>query len=182
LVILRNDDVSPSSDFKKIDAMYKSFKAAYPNSEIWSCVNIFGFKNDKEAVYPDLPLSQLPLYYFYNVDSILGNPGINLHKIISHGLLHVKHTQLSRQAQEMSIVTSCRALHTDIFCPPFTNYDSITEEICKENGIKITRREQGWKSLESEPFNQEHPFWFYHSWRMSKEEFNDKIRAVSVNH
>ena len=172
-LIIRNDDVNPSTDFKKLEKIYQVIKEYCPDAEIMSCVNIIGKYNFIEAVHPDIPLSNLPLEYFYDADALWTPPQIDLHTIASHGLLHVKHTKLSPQMQEMSIVTSCNLLHTKLFVAPFTDYDATTIDICKRNGITLEKKEDGWRSLESEKFDPNHKLWFFHSWRFTVDKFKE---------
>lgn len=168
-LIIRNDDVSPSSNFDNIAKMYDVIRTKLPQAEIWSCVTLMS-KGQADSVYPDLPLKTKSLDYLYDVDK-LWTERDNLGTIVSHGLLHVKHGELPKEAQRMSILTSCNFLRTNIFVPPFTNYNFTTMQICWENGIKLSTEADGWKSLETTPFNPNHTKWFFHSWRFTPEKF-----------
>ena len=174
MVIFRNDDVSPSSNFDDIEKIYGIIREKFPTSRIWSCVTICS-KGSAGSVYPDLPLKDKSNTYLYNVDRLWEHRE-NLGTIVSHGLLHVKHGKLCREAQEMSIVTSCNLLNTSIFVPPFTDYNRATQEICIDNGICLSSDKDGWKSLETEKFDPNHDKWFFHSWRFTPESFAEKLK------
>lgn len=182
MVIFRNDDVSGSSNYEDIKQMYMFLDEKFNEPEIWSCVNLFS-RGKCGSVYPELPLSQhQPNWFFnatrfWNVDEFnnVVIPSSN-HKIVSHGLYHVKHAHLPYMAQEMSIVGSCNYLGTKIFVPPFTNYNEDTRTICEGNDIQLVSDRDGWKSLESEPFNPNHKLWFFHSWRFTPKSFKELFK------
>lgn len=172
--IFRNDDVSSSTNFTEMNEMYELLQSKFPTSEIWSCVNVFS-KGDKGSVYPELPLRGHDMKWFYDVDRSWRYVPI-LGKIVSHGLFHVEHDKLSRDAQEMSILGSCGFLKVNIFVPPFTAYNEETKSICASNGIRLCSDMDGWKSLESEPFDPKHKLWFFHSWRFNPESFKELFK------
>lgn len=176
MVIIRNDDVSPNSNKKHIETMYSIIREFLTDVEIWSCVSPICKSAPNGSVYPELPLRNHDLPYFYNVDyrvfwNITDIGAIST--IVSHGLLHIDHTKVSRDAQKLSIMTSCSMLGTKIFVPPFSQHDANTEDICNREGIRLVKSSDGWKSLESEPFDPNHPLWFFHSWRFTPETFRE---------
>jgi len=173
MIIFRNDDISPNTDFDQVHEIYSLIKSKVPDCQIWSCVNLFSMYSMDGALYPDLPLSPKPMSYFYNVDQVWNRSIDGLEKIVSHGILHNDHTKFGRDAKELSILTSCKFLKTNIFVPPFSRYDADMDTICKNNDIHMSKREDGWKSLESEPFNSKHNLWFFHSWRFTPETFKE---------
>lgn len=142
--------------------------------EIWLSVNLFSSESESQSVYPDVPFKDKPNSYFFNVNEMYRYlpttqlQGIRLcpdYKVVSHGLLHADHSRLSKDAQEMSIVSSCRLLNTDIFVPPFNRWDSTTEEVCGENGISLIKITDGWKSMEHNQFDRNHKLWYLHPWK-----------------
>lgn len=184
MVIFRNDDVSSTSDFCKLVNMYRLIHKYYPEAEIWSCVNLFAKSNERGSVYPDLPLKEKPKIYFYDVDSSWANIDTELlecknHKVVSHGILHTNHAQMSGDAQEFSIVTSCNYLKTKLFCAPYSGFNQATLDICNKHGIKFIDPKE-WKSLESEPFDPSHEKWFFHSWRFTLEEFEKCVQGQLI--
>jgi hypothetical protein len=175
-IIFRNDDVNPSSNFEEIKEIYERIRINFPKAEIWSGINIFSKSNDIGSVYPDLPLANKMLSYFYGVDSLFDRDKLNkLHTITSHGLIHFNHSKLSKDAQELSIVMSCNLLKTKIFIPPFNQFNEDTKFICNFNRIRLVMPTDGWKSLEKEKFNSEHKLWFFHSWRFTPDAFRKLI-------
>lgn len=176
-MIFRNDDINPSTDLDTLYEMYEVIGRLFPSSMIISCVTLFGIWNDKQAVYPDLPLKNKPTEWFYNVNRVLHKHSHVIGDIASHGLFHVKHSTLSRDAQEMSILGSCNFLNTKKFVAPFNDYNANTVDICKGNGIELLTKEYDWKSLEFNKFNPDHKFWYFHSWRYTKKQLMDKLHA-----
>ena len=174
-MIIRNDDVSPATPPRELMQMYTIIRKHIPSAQIWSCVNLFAKMNIKGSVYPDLPLKEQPMSYFYDVDKAWQGKAIGIGKIVSHGVLHVDHTQLSRDAKEMSIVTSCKFLQADIFVPPFNKYDEEMDDICKSIGVRLVKPSDGWKSLESDTFNPDHKLWFFHSWRYTPKKLEELL-------
>ncbi len=180
-IIIRNDDVSANTDYSKLKIMYGIIRELLPEAEIWSGYNLIcGGKGAVESVYPDIPLKMHRKEYFYNLSTRASMPSPLCwsepnHKICSHGLLHVDHTELERQAQEMSIVTSCRILDTCCFIPPFNRYNDSMVEICRHNDIFMVTDLDCWKSFEFQPFNANYNRWYFHSWRMTPEDLRRKI-------
>lgn len=174
-MIIRNDDVTANTNIFHLAEMYGTIKDFLPKAEIWSCVNLFCRTTPSGSVYPDLPLRQRDMKYFYNVDLLLRDIPAKNFRIVSHGTHHVDHSKLSRDAQEMSILTSCSYLHTDIFVPPFSQFNETTKQVCKANGIRLVMPMDGWKSLESHEFCAGHKLWFFHSWRFTPKEFRKKL-------
>lgn len=180
MIIFRNDDVTANTDISAVEEMYRFLKQKYPDCEIWSCINVFSRSAVEGSVYPDLPLSNKDLKYFYKVDSFFDKPICELDKVVSHGILHVDHSKLSKDAQEFSILTSCHYLDTNIFVPPFSRANEDTVTICRNNGITLTSPSDGWKSLETSPFTPHHNLWFFHSWRFTIESFKEQFEKATV--
>lgn len=185
-IIIRNDDVNPNTDYKELMEMYDIILESVPDAEIWTvwspvCKQVKGSSH----LYPkdDYPLKQQPLDFFFKNANRLGLPldGGRYGKIASHGMLHFSHKNMPKDAQKMSIVTSCVLLNTKIFVPPFSEYDANTEAVCSDYGIRLVKCADGWKSLESEPFNPDHPLWFFHSWRYTPETFREIFKNVCTN-
>jgi hypothetical protein len=185
-IIIRNDDVSPNTDYRELMRMYAIIEEYVPDAEIWSvwcpvCQNIpYANRLYRERYYP--LRGQTKEFFMMQSDRIgLPSYGTKYRKIASHGMMHIDHRELSKGAQMMSIVTSCYLLKTHLFVPPFSEYNSDTEEVCKEYGVRLVKREDGWKSLESTEFDPKHGLWFFHSWRYTPEklkELFDKVRVA----
>ena len=173
-LIIRNDDVSPSSP--DCSVMYKYIKEIFPDCEIWSCVNVFSKSNISGSVYPFPPFKCRPVEWFYNVDKMRSyTKPKHCDFVASHGLIHVDHAKIGYDAQMMSIVTSCKYLRTNVFVPPFNSYNNSTENICLQNGIKLIKPDE-WLSLEHNKFNTDHKKWYFHSWRYKEEEICHQLK------
>jgi len=198
-IILRDDDVSANTNKTALLEMYAIFRRRFSDTEFWYATSPLSKKITEtfapNSVYPDPPFKHRERSFFYDVDN-LGSIVTNLDgqvavyfsgrylkldnsKVVSHGLLHMDHSQLDRDAQEMSIITSCRLLDTDTFVPPFNKFNGTTKEICDDHGIQLIEYEGGWKSLEFNDFNPDHKLWYYHSWRWTPETFKEKIDGRS---
>lgn len=179
MVTFRIDDVSSNTDM--IDLNKQIELLSLISDKIYLGVNILSRRSDNGSVYPDLPLRGHDRIYFYSVNQILSlgsiknNPKIEL---VSHGLIHGVHSQYSRDANEMSILTSCSLLKTNKFIPPFNEVNEETKSVCLANGIEIigNNHDRIWKSLESEPFDSRHKFWYYHPWRLNSNDIAERIK------
>ncbi len=182
-LVFRVDDVSPNTDMADLNKTAEFLNREF-GAEVWYCVNLFSKTAPLGSVYPDLPMRNKPLNYFMDVDKIwdyrFNSVRPSYIKIVSHGLIHSNHGEMSAGAQELSIVTSCRFLNTDTFVTPFTSWDENTEKICKQHGITLINGE-GWKSMESEPFYSGHDKWFFHPWRINYTQIRDYINASKVH-
>jgi hypothetical protein len=185
-IIIRNDDVNPNTDYKMLMAIYDIIDEFVPNAEIWSvwspaCFNM----PNQNILYPVsyYPLRNQPAETLLKMVTHIGLPleGVRYHKICSHGLYHISHKNMPRDWQVASIVGSCNMLRTKTFVAPFSEWDETTEEVCRTHNISLVHN--GWKSLESEPFDPNHGRWFFHSWRFNPETFRalfNKTATVST--
>ena len=175
--VFRNDDITNNSRFDDITRIYKIIKDKFPDSEIYSCITILSKYNKEGMPYPptDIPISNRN---FYDVDNSFDKFEIplyfNLYNIISHGLFHCYYRGLSYETQKMSIVSSCNYLNTKIFIPPFWAWDKTTEQVCKDNDIHLWV-EPDWKNIELVPFDPNHQYWLFHSWKWNSETFYKAI-------
>jgi len=177
-LILRNDDVTMSSNLDDILKMYAIIREKLPNAEIRSSVTVFS-KGNQGHVYPIEPMKHMPLSYLYDVDRAWVNyPNLG-DKIVSHGLFHIDHTKLSYSAMEMSIVCSCRYLHTSAFTPPYGYENDMMNTICKLHNIKLEHSYplDGWKSIEFNKFDEKHENWYFHSWRFTPKTFEKALEG-----
>lgn len=179
-LIFRNDDINMNTDFFELDNMYSIIRSMFPSCEIWSCVTIFSKKNELGSVYPMPPFKDKPLSFFFDVNLFCDRydpmKGV---KIASHGLWHIDHSNVSRDLQEASIITSCKLLGTHTFVPPFNRWNKETEDICLNNNIKLVKFEEGWKSLEHNHFSPTHLLWYWHSWAYTPRALMDKLKLVA---
>lgn len=180
-LVFRNDDINPSTDFVDLYRKYDVIKKKFPDSQIMSAVSLFGRSNNYGSVYSEVPFKEKPLPWFYDVDAFLGSLQNIYGNIASHGLFHVDHTKISKDAQEMSILSSCHLLKTKKFVPPFNRWNKETLLICSENNIQLVRIEEGWKSLDFQPYDNSTNLWYFHSWKFTVKDFERTLNGHSLN-
>jgi len=177
-LVFRNDDINPSSDFRQVDRCNRILKRMFPSCVLLSCITLFSRHNAIGSVYPEVPFKRNPREWFYNVNKfMLEYDYIEKDMVASHGLIHADHSKLSKDAQEMSILTSCQFLKTNLFVAPFNNFNKYTQQVCKKNNIVLLTEMHDWKSLEHNEFTPDHRYWYYHSWRFTPETLQEKIDA-----
>ncbi len=165
-----------NTDVKKLAKIYGIIHNLFPNANIWSCITLFAGANFKGSVYGELPLKEKDVNWFYqNANLFMKEYRHPLYKVASHGMYHLDHSKLSKDAQEMSIIGSCSFLKTNVFVPPFNKFNQDTLDICFDNHITIKTDE--WKSLEFNDFDSSHRLWYFHSWRFTTNQLKDKLNA-----
>lgn len=172
-LIFRIDDVSANTDLSALRKMIKTLKDMFV-CEVWACVTIMSRGTYVGSVYPDVPFKDKPVEYFYDVNHYFtpSYTELGYDRVASHGLFHIDHSKFQYDAQQMSIVSSCKILGADLFVPPFNRWNQTTEAVCKHYGIHLIKSEmEGWKSLEYEPFNLKQHLWYFHPWRFTPESF-----------
>jgi hypothetical protein len=173
-IIFRNDDVNPSSNLKHIKEIYNLINIRFPNVEIYSCINIFGKKNPTGLVYPKTNIKYDNRLY-YDIDSIFDFRQLpNLYNIVSHGLFHFSHAKVTYETQRFSILASCNLLKTNIFVPPYWEWNEKTIKICKLNNINLWTDNE-WINLDREKIDTIHNHYCFHSWKFTPESFFKKI-------
>ncbi len=179
MILFRNDDINPSTDLENLYDLYELIARLFPQSRIISGVTLFGKWNEKGCVYPiiDLPLKDKETNWFYNTNRVLHRHSHVIGDIASHGMFHVAHDKISKDAQEMSILGSCSFLGTRKFIAPFNAYNKITSDICLANNIELINSKYEWKSLEFNKFDANHKYWYFHSWRFSIKQLMDKLNV-----
>lgn len=186
-LVFRIDDISSNTDFYDLDKIYYVIRGKFPKASILFGVNLFCSSNFDGSVYREVPFKERENQFFYKVNNILDIDHVGCYtfskrpnvSIASHGLLHCDHTRISKDAQEMSILTSCNYLNSKKFIPPFNRFNRDTEDICKENSIDLIKPDHGWKSLEFSEFNQDHKKWYFHSWRINHFKLEDVLGIKS---
>ena len=176
MIIFRNDDVNANTDPQQLKDIYDVIDDFPGEVQILSAVSVFSRYSDDGAVYPDSPFKSNPIDWFYDVDQVVGN--MTIYNVASHGLFHVDHTQLTRDAQEMSILGSCSFLETRTFVPPFNKWNEDTQDICRENNISLVGPGQKWLSLEFNDFDPNHKHWYFHSWRYTPETMRATLMGI----
>ena len=177
-IIFRCDDVNPNTDLVELGKMYSYITENF-DSEFWSVVSLFGRESGEGSVYPGVPFKDKDNGFFYDVNSFISK-ACYYGKVVSHGLLHADHSRLQFDAQEMSIVASCRYLGTDVFVPPFNRYNSSTESVCNMNGIRLVKYTEGWRCLDHEKFDPNHKLWYFHPWRFNLKTLMEKLSLAQL--
>ena len=180
MIVFRNDDVSASTNVERMSDGYEVIREFFPEAEIWSAVSLFCKENKIGSVYPGVPFKDKPQKWFYGVDGFVTMKHDVKHRVVSHGLLHIDHSKASYDVQEMSIITSCNYLKTNIFVPPFNRFNLDTEIICKDNNIFLVGKEENWINLESNIFNPNHKYHYYHSWRLDADKLKEILSATNI--
>lgn len=176
--IFRFDDVCINANMCLINEMTHFLLEKFPFCEvIWGIsplVNDMSVENDdisKQRIFPKIYNAYSDYRVYYNVDKA-GIPEINRRvRTASHGLVHVDHRLLSKEAQEMSIIVSASLAKSNMFIPPFNKWDKNTELICKENNIELVKFEDGWLCMEYNKYNESHQKWYLHAREFSFEDF-----------
>lgn len=163
--VFRFDDMSINSDLETAERMSAMLSGL---GEVWWCISPLVHDLSalegaaRQRVFPPIYKALSDQRCFYRVDRVgvpSVPPGVER---ASHGLLHLDHRLLGREAQELSILTSCELVRAKRFVPPFNKYDANTIDICREHGIDLVRFEDGWLSMEHNPYRREHERWYCH--------------------
>jgi hypothetical protein len=175
--IFRFDDICLNADMKTANSMARFLKEKFEGCEVLFCVSpLVHDMSDEEGkhrqrIFPKILNAHSDHRVFYNVDRC-GVPEITEDVTLAgHGLIHVDHRLLSKEAQEMSILTSCSLVKARIFVPPFNKWNSDTEDICKEHQIKLVKFETGWKCMEYNDYDPKQRLWYLHHREFTLEEF-----------
>lgn len=182
MATFRIDDVNPNTNFSDLHLQLVDLRER--GHSVILGINLFAMLNNDGSVYPNPPFKDKDASYFYGVDRMLDRYdivkiGARDYELASHGLIHTDHSKLSRDAQEMSIATSCNYLSANKFIPPFNFYNEDTVRICEEYDVELVRNteEITWNSLETQDFDPNKSHWYYHPWRLNYHQFMDKFNA-----
>jgi hypothetical protein len=155
---------------QNLNALAEILHVEAPSAHVQYAISIFC--NDVAELAP--PLDEFvfqPIfkaysehYAFYKVDK-MGIPAVipAFVQKTSHGLIHGDHRLLSYGTQELSIVTSCSLLDTNVFAPPFNKYNDDTVRVCMQHGVQLQRFSDGWRSAEHNHFDPNIQRWYLHS-------------------
>ena len=163
----RIDDVSVNTNPEKLKAMLRRILAHYPGSLI--VLGVSPMVQDmsgasgraSERIFPAIFNAHSDHRLFFKVrkcgiPAVVADvvaefslPGTNGSRVqlAGHGLIHVDHRLLGQETQELSILTSCALLSTDLFIPPFNKWNQDTDAVCKRHGIHLVKFEDGWRHL-----------------------------------
>lgn len=176
----RFDDVCINADMDLIHNMTNFLFEMFPDCQVvWGVsplVHDMSKENSektKQRIFPKIMNAYSDYRQFYNVDKA-GIPDIfTKATLASHGLIHVDHRLLSKEAQEMSILISSSLVKSKIFIPPFNKWNAHTDLICKEHGIELIKFEDGWLCMEYNKYNEEQDKWYLHAREFDFETFKN---------
>lgn len=171
-MIFRIDDVSVNTDSAHLGAIIDTIRARLPESKIMIAVSplVHDMSHaplaDRERAFPRVLSAMSDHRAFYKVD-LADDYVCDFHAdyIIraSHGLVHVDHRLLGREAQELSIVASCSLVDTKTFVPPFNKWNRDTESVCAEHGISLVKFEDDWRHVRFNDFDPQHERYYLHT-------------------
>ena len=175
--IFRFDDICVNANMDVVYKMVEFIQKKIQGCEIILCVSPLVHNmtsevgKDSERIFPKILNAHSDFRKFYLVDEC-GVPKLpdNITRA-GHGLIHVDHRLLSKESQEMSILTSCSLAKARAFVPPFNKWNVDTEEICKEHQIRLVKFEDGWKCMEYNKYDSKHNLWYLHHREFTLEEF-----------
>lgn len=171
----RFDDVCINANSMLIRNITNHLIELFPDCKIIYGVSPLVHNNCKERVYPKIFNAYSDYRKFFEVDRA-GVPNIPVPENVvfaGHGIVHVDHRLLNKQAQEMSILISCSLVKAKVFIPPFNKWNEDTAAVCKENGIELVKFEAGWKSMEFNEYNPDQELWYLHAREWTLEEIKN---------
>jgi len=179
-MIFRFDDISANTDFNKLGLMIDFIKPKISQLYLGIsnlCHTIVEETDNKERVFPSFFKTACSEKNYYTVNKMLLSEKLALWRyaekiiFVSHGLVHIDHTLLTREQQEMSILVSKSLIPSNFFIPPFNKFNQDTISICKENNIVLLGLNEVWKNADFNKFDPEVEYWYCHSWRWKIEDF-----------
>jgi hypothetical protein len=182
--VIRIDDISTRTDEHRLTGFLQKVKAKQPNFRILLAVSLGVIETNEisntERVFPPILNAMSDHRNYFQLSSI-GIPNW-LNEIVdrfdceigSHGLFHVDHRLLGKEAQTISIMSSLSLLKTRIFVPPFNKYNQETIEICRELDYKLVVWEDGWKHLGYQKFGYGNQKFYMHMHDFN----NEKLESI----
>lgn len=175
--VLRIDDISVNVQRDRLVAFLRQVRSVAPHIEILLALSPLVFDMNlheperptmSERVFPKILNAYSDHRSYYEVQK-LGIPSwlpevVNDFRcsIASHGLVHVDHRFLNKQAQELSILVAASLVNSRIFVPPFNKYNSDTLEIVAEQNLTIVKWEDGWRHLSYNRFTDDGNKYYVH--------------------
>lgn len=165
----RFDDICLNTDLEAAGRMSGFLKERFPDAPLLWCVSPLvhdmSCEQDsvkRQRVFPAILNAHSDHRLMYRID-LAGLPKTPPNvEICSHGLVHIDHRLMGREAQELSIVASCSLLKCKVFVPPFNKWNADTESVCQEHGIRLVKFEDGWLSMEHNAWQPQHALWYCH--------------------
>ncbi len=174
----RFDDVCINADMNLVYEMTEYLKNRFSDCDvIWGISPLVHdmsnepIEKNKQRIFPKILNAHSDYRVFYNVDKVGIPKLIDGILIASHGLIHVDHRLLSKEAQEMSILISTGLVNSKLFIPPFNKWNKDTETICLEHNINLIKFEDGWLCMEYNEYNDNHDKWYLHAREFTMDKF-----------
>jgi len=175
--MLRIDDISINLDLERLTKFLELVRLKYPKVSILLAVSPMVFDMDrwepnkdstKERVFPAILNAMSDHRAYFKVEKIGIPAWLNdvTEKyectLATHGLIHVDHRLLSKDLQELSVISSASLIGAKIFVPPFNKFNNDTLAICETNKIELVRWEDGWIHLGYHPFSDNGEKYYVH--------------------
>lgn len=185
----RIDDVCINTNEEKLLEMLSLLDNNYSNSHFLLGISplvcdMSDYKDKRsERIFPSIFNAYSDHRTFYKVDKCgIPNSVLELVKLYGnkiqlagHGLIHVDHRLLTKEVQELSIVSSCNLIGAKYYIPPFNKWNNDTEAICKEFDITLIKFEDGWRHLGYEQITDNANNYYFHTHDFSIEEFRTYV-------
>tara|TARA_R110000868_G_scaffold147305_4_gene368714 strand:- start:6877 stop:8103 length:1227 start_codon:yes stop_codon:yes gene_type:complete len=170
--IFRFDDISTNTDIDECNKIANYLKEKFPYSTIQYALSplVYDLSSESEKINKERPfpkifgaLSDYRNFFTTNKIGLIDRGLIpNFVETKNHGLFHIDHRLLTKQQQEMSIISGACLTMSKSFSPPFNKYNSDTIQICNEFDLSLDKFEDNWKSMEHEVFDSKHIKWYLH--------------------
>lgn len=175
--IFRFDDICLNANMDLHINIAEHIIDKIPSAEVIFCVSPLVHDmtaekgKTKQRIFPQILNAHSDYRKFYQVDKC-GIPSFpSWITRAGHGLIHVDHRLLTKETQELSILTSCSLSKSSIFVPPFNKWNKFTEEICNEHNVKLVKFEDGWLCCEYNEYNPKHNLWYIHAREFTLDSF-----------
>tara|TARA_A100001515_G_scaffold74020_1_gene58854 strand:- start:5796 stop:6371 length:576 start_codon:yes stop_codon:yes gene_type:complete len=164
----RFDDICINADMNLANEMVDFLHETFNGCRVIFCVSplVHDMSHEKgkhkQRIFPKILNAHSDHRKYFEAD-LCGIPDMRDDVVMAgHGLIHVDHRLMNKEAQELSIITSCSLAKAKVFVPPFNKWNKDTNEICKEHGIELVKFEDGWKCMEHESYDSNHDLWYLH--------------------
>lgn len=167
----RIDDVSVNTDLVGLRDIFYVVAARLPKAEILLAVSpmVHDLSEEPQAergrIFPKILGAMSDPRVFFRPDRC-GVPRVDFAtdrvRYAAHGLIHIDHRLMAREAQELSILASCSLVGSKTFVPPFNKWNRETVAICEEHGITLVKFEDGWRHVSHNGFDRTQQLYYFH--------------------
>lgn len=173
-MVFRFDDVCTNADMNTHHDMAEYLFNTFKKCRVIWAISPLTHSQCGARVFPKIWNAHSDYKIHYNLDKV-SIPEVKDSRIekATHGLIHVDHRLLTKEAQEMSILVSASLIDAKIFVPPFNKWNTDTENICKDNGIELIKFEDGWESMEYNKFGKYNRLLYLHAREWTLESFKN---------